>query len=91
MGKEKIQVTSLNDIGIRTQGAKDKGLVGTTDNLEDAQGRWQARNPIQQIVQALPKATERATRQKLSRAVGPGTGLGRGGPQGGESICCAHT
>lgn len=61
MGKEKITVRSLHGRTMGIWGTKDKGLLGTRDNLEDAQGRWQALNPIDQTSQALPKVTETAT------------------------------
>lgn len=90
MGKQKVQVRSLNETGIGMWGAKDKGLLGTRDNLEDIQGRWWALNPINQIVQPLPKATESATRQLLTCAASPGTSLPRWGPGGAALSRIAH-
>lgn len=87
MGQEKIQVRAcMNESPVGVWGSQDKGLLGTTHNLEAAQGRWQALSPIHQIVRALP-TPPRATAPMCCR---PRTALRVGTSGGGEACGCVH-
>lgn len=79
MRKEKIQP--------RRGGAqRTKGFQGRED-LEDASGRWQALNAINQIVQALPKECKSATACVHCQPRGLSAGMGA---SEGIQLCCLH-
>lgn len=71
-------------IGIRTQGAKDKGLLGTTDNLEDAQADGRHRTPSSKLSRLCQKPQKGQLGKSFHALSAQGAVLAGAGPREGK-------